>query len=64
MIDGDTLKLLVKDLEEFCLLIPQSGMRVKLKAVIQNYETNSCEDTCSPGESLVSLRTVYNYIEL
>ena len=33
-IDGDTLLYLVKDFDEFCHLIPQNGIRIKVKSVV------------------------------
>ena len=34
-IDGDALVMLPNDFEEFCHLVPQSGIRMKLKAVVE-----------------------------
>ena len=36
-IDGTALAALPEDSEEFKILIPQSGLRIQLKAVIKNY---------------------------
>ena len=36
-IDGPALAMLPQDFEEFCHLIPQSGIRIKLKGLIRKY---------------------------
>ena len=39
-IDGSALAALPDDLDEFKLLVPQSGMRIKLKSIISKYFLN------------------------
>ena len=34
-VDGQALEQLIKDVQEFCLLIPQAGLRLKVKSVIK-----------------------------
>ena len=46
-IDGPALAMLPQDFEEFCHLIPQSGIRIKLKSLINKYSFDS-------GSSIVS----------
>ena len=41
MIDGYALVALVDDLAEFRLLIPQSGLRIRLKKIISNNVSTS-----------------------
>ncbi len=36
-IDGGALAVVPHDFEEFRLLVPQSGLRIKLKAAIEKY---------------------------
>ena len=42
-IDGDALLMLPNDFDEFCHLVPQGGIRMKLKAVVEKYcSPNNC----------------------
>ena len=34
-VDGQALEQLIKDVQEFCLLIPQAGLSLKVKSVIK-----------------------------
>ena len=40
-IDGPALAMLPQDFEEFSHLIPQSGIRIKLKGLIRKYSYDS-----------------------
>ena len=40
-VDGDTLVALPNDFDEFTLLVPQSGLRMKLKCLIRKYQDSN-----------------------
>ena len=40
-IDGDTLLFLIKDFEEFRHLMPQSGVRIKVKNIVAKFHHQS-----------------------
>ena len=41
-IDGASLLLLPEDFQEFQLLVPKGGIRMKIKSLVQNYSTGVC----------------------
>ena len=48
-IDGETLLMLIDDLEEFSLLVPKAVSRLKLKKIVREFDepSNSCYKVCS-----------------
>ena len=46
-IDGTALAALPEDIEEFKILIPQSGLRIRLKAIIKKYMDSPVVTVCA-----------------
>ena len=55
-IDGAALTVLPNDFTEFSHLVPQSGLRIKLKAAIETLMTRSLEQFSEVRQYLIVLR--------
>lgn len=58
-IDGAALTVLPNDFTEFSHLVPQSGLRIKLKAAIERLMTRSLEQFSEVRQYLVHYSVVF-----